>query len=400
MLTDRQLLILKVLVDEFIHSAQPVGSRSLSKNELIRLSSATIRNEMAELEEKGFIEKTHSSSGRVPSQKGYRFYVDYLLNPAHLEREAKLRIQKFVEQEQRQLEQIVTNTADLLSEITNYTAIALGPEAREQSLRKIQVVPLSSFSAVMILVTSTGTVYNQMVTLPPGVEPSELEKFVNIVNERLIGSSISKLMQTIEHEVHQVFESHVKNYKSLLQLLFSVSETRQQKNVYHVSGKTKMLNQPEFLSLDKVREYLEMIERENQLTEIVKHQKSGLSISIGKENNISKEDFHLYNEYNYGSYLLYRGIPVFIDSRADLYTPEFNGKKNEEGKYVGRDIFSDCINISNISTYYETKFDQYGITHVLIRDNSKLNMFLSKDDEHYKELYSDDSFVLYERVEE
>ena len=103
MLTDRQLLILKVLVDEFIHSAQPVGSRSLSKNELIRLSSATIRNEMAELEEKGFIEKTHSSSGRVPSQKGYRFYVDYLLNPAHLEREAKLRIQKFVEQEQRQL---------------------------------------------------------------------------------------------------------------------------------------------------------------------------------------------------------------------------------------------------------------------------------------------------------
>ncbi|HJA41284.1 MAG TPA: heat-inducible transcriptional repressor HrcA [Firmicutes bacterium] len=301
MLTDRQLLILKVLVDEFIHSAQPVGSRSLSKNELIRLSSATIRNEMAELEEKGFIEKTHSSSGRVPSQKGYRFYVDYLLNPAHLEREAKLRIQKFVEQEQRQLEQIVTNTADLLSEITNYTAIALGPEAREQSLRKIQVVPLSSFSAVMILVTSTGTVYNQMVTLPPGVEPSELEKFVNIVNERLIGSSISKLMQTIEHEVHQVFESHVKNYKSLLQLLFSVSETRQQKNVYHVSGKTKMLNQPEFLSLDKVREYLEMIERENQLTEIVKHQKSGLSISIGKENNISfLEDYSLVTA-TYGS---------------------------------------------------------------------------------------------------
>ena len=108
-------------------------------------------------------------------------------------------------------------------------------------------------------------------------------------------------MQTIEHEVHQVFESHVKNYKSLLQLLFSVSETRQQKNVYHVSGKTKMLNQPEFLSLDKVREYLEMIERENQLTEIVKHQKSGLSISIGKENNISfLEDYSLVTA-TYGS---------------------------------------------------------------------------------------------------
>lgn len=116
--------------------------------------------------------------------------------------------------------------------------------------------------------------------------------------------------------------------------------------------------------------------------------------------NIDISTMRIFNEYNYGSYMLYRGIPVFIDSRADLYTPEFNGTKNEEGEYVGRDIFSDCINISNISTYYETKFDQYGITHVLIRDNSKLHMFLSRDDEHYKELYSDDSFVLYERVEE
>ena len=115
--------------------------------------------------------------------------------------------------------------------------------------------------------------------------------------------------------------------------------------------------------------------------------------------NIDISTMRIFNEYNYGSYILYRGIPVFIDSRADLYTPEFNGKKNEEGKYVGRDIFSDCINISNISTYYENKFEQYGITHVLIRDNSKLNMFLSRDKEHYKELYSDDSFVLYERVD-
>ena len=227
--------------------------------------------------------------------------MDYLLRPEHLEKDAKSRIHKFVEQEQRQLESIVASTADLLSEITNYTAIALGPEAREQSLKKIQIVPLSEFSAVMILVTSTGSVYNQMVPLPTGVESSELEKFVNIVNERLIGIPISQLIQVIENEIYQVFESHVKNYKSLLQLLFTVSQVEEQKNIYHVSGKTKMLNQPEFLSLSKVRDYLEMIERENQLTEIVKHQKSGLSISIGKENNISfLEDYSLITA-TYGS---------------------------------------------------------------------------------------------------
>lgn len=114
--------------------------------------------------------------------------------------------------------------------------------------------------------------------------------------------------------------------------------------------------------------------------------------------NLDIDNIRLFNEYNYGSYLLYRGIPVFIDSRADLYAPEFNGTKNSEGKYEGRDIFSDYINVSNISTYYENKMEQYDITHVIIGKKTKLNMFLSRDNK-YKELYSDDNFVVYERLE-
>lgn len=113
--------------------------------------------------------------------------------------------------------------------------------------------------------------------------------------------------------------------------------------------------------------------------------------------NLDINNIRLFNEYNYGSYLLYRGIPVFIDSRADLYAPEFNGTKNEEGKWEGRDIFSDYINVSNIGTYYEDKMEEYEITHVIIGKRTKLNMFLSRDD-NYKELYSDDSFVIYERL--
>lgn len=112
--------------------------------------------------------------------------------------------------------------------------------------------------------------------------------------------------------------------------------------------------------------------------------------------NLDVENIRLYNEYNYGSYLLFRGIPVFIDSRADLYAPEFNGTKNEEGKYEGRNIFSDYINISSIGTYYETKFDEYDITHAIVVKKAKLNMFLSRNSD-YKELYSDDNFVIYER---
>ena len=106
--------------------------------------------------------------------------------------------------------------------------------------------------------------------------------------------------------------------------------------------------------------------------------------------NLDTKTMRIYNEYNYGSYLLYRGIPVFIASRAELYTPQFNG-------VAGRDIFSDYINISNISTYYEDKFESYGITHVIVKRNAKLNMFLSRD-KKYKQLYVDKYYVIYERT--
>lgn len=114
--------------------------------------------------------------------------------------------------------------------------------------------------------------------------------------------------------------------------------------------------------------------------------------------NLDLDKIKLYNEYNYGSYLLYRGIPVFIDSRADLYAPEFNGTKDENGKYQGRDIFTDYINISSIATYYHDKFESYGITHVMMKKNSKLNMLVSRDD-RYKKIYGDKNFVIYERLE-
>lgn len=115
--------------------------------------------------------------------------------------------------------------------------------------------------------------------------------------------------------------------------------------------------------------------------------------------NVDLSTMKIYNEYNYGSYLLFRGIPVFVDSRADLYTPQFNGKKNDDGKYEGKDIFSDYINTSNIGVYYENKFEEYDITHVLIRKNSKLNMFISRNDK-YIELYGDNNFVFYQRNED
>lgn len=114
--------------------------------------------------------------------------------------------------------------------------------------------------------------------------------------------------------------------------------------------------------------------------------------------NLDVENIKLYNEYNYGSYLLFRGIPVFIDSRCDLYSPEFNGTYNKEEKeYEGRDIFSDALNIAGVAVDYETKFEEYGVTHVILYANAKLAMIL-EDDPNYDLIYSDDNFVIFERL--
>lgn len=115
--------------------------------------------------------------------------------------------------------------------------------------------------------------------------------------------------------------------------------------------------------------------------------------------NLDYKNIRMFNEYNYGSYLLLEDIPVFIDSRCDLYTPEFNGEKGDDGKYHGQDIFSDFMNISSIATYYDTKFNEYDITHVMTKTNTKLNMLLSRDEE-YKQIYKDDNFIIYERENE
>src|SRR4051794_7213976 len=176
MLTGRQLLILQVIIEDFIQSAQPVGSRSLSKKEEITFSSATIRNEMSDLEDMGFLEKTHTSSGRVPSEKGYRYYVDHLLAPQKLKK-GEIRLLKSVYAERiYELEKIVQKSAKILSELTNYTSIVLGPKVKDNKLKKIQIVPISNETAIALIVTDTGHVENKMISLPPSFDLNEIEK--------------------------------------------------------------------------------------------------------------------------------------------------------------------------------------------------------------------------------
>ncbi|MDE3839670.1 heat-inducible transcriptional repressor HrcA [Bacillus methanolicus] len=286
MLTDRQLLILQVIVDDFIRSAQPVGSRSLSKKEEISLSSATIRNEMADLEELGYIEKTHTSSGRIPSEKGYRYYVDHLLSPQKLRQEEVQKIKSIFAERIYELEIIVQKSAQILSDLTNYTAIVLGPAVRDNKLKRIQIVPLNKTTAIAIIVTDTGHVEDRMFHLPPSIDSSELEKLVNILNERLIGVPIVDLNEKIYKEVASLLRQHIKSYDLLLHTIADTLKVPANEKLFF-GGKTNMLRQPEFHDIDKIRDLLAIIEEEDRIYELIPKNPMGISVKIGRENKYS-----------------------------------------------------------------------------------------------------------------
>lgn len=284
MLTDRQLLILQVIVDDFIQNAQPVGSRSLAKKDEILYSSATIRNEMADLEELGFIEKTHTSSGRIPSEKGYRYYVDHLLSPQKLAHQDMHKIKSIFAERIYEMELIVKNSAEILSELTDYTAIVLGPTARDHKLKKIQIVPLNKETAIAIIVTDTGHVENKMFHLPESLDSSDIEKLVNILNERLTGVSLDRLNDNIFKEVAVLLRQHIHHYDAILYNLSDSLKLIHNEKLFF-GGKTNMLSQPEFHDIDKVRNLLRLIEQEDDFYEILRKNPAGIHIRIGRENN-------------------------------------------------------------------------------------------------------------------
>ncbi|WP_067727365.1 heat-inducible transcriptional repressor HrcA [Oceanobacillus damuensis] len=284
MLTERQLIILQVIIDDFIDSARPVGSRALSKKANLPYSAATIRNEMADLEELGFLEKTHTSSGRVPSEKGYRYYVDHLIGPSTNPNEIRI-LEDIIQDGFFEFEQIVQMSAEVLSELTNYTSIILGPEMFETTLKQIQILPLSDHSAVAILVTNTGHVEHRSFTIPEKINSSDLEKMVNIMNERLKGVPIIKLQEVLHTEIALLMRMYIDDFEKSFDYLKAFIVTDNPVKLY-IGGKSNILMQPEFNDVDKIRSFFTMMEKENELANILKNSKNGIEVTIGNENEV------------------------------------------------------------------------------------------------------------------
>ena len=285
LLSERQKMILAAIVDDYIRSAEPVGSRSISKRGDVGYSAATIRNEMSDLEELGFLEQPHTSSGRIPSNKGYRYYVDHLLVPSALTVEEKRSIKAFFERKIQEVESVVQQAAAILSNLTNYTAVALGPETYKATLASLQLVPLNETSAVAIIVTNTGHVENRTVSIPEGVPVNEIEKFVNLMNAKLKGVPLYRLRSKMYNELISELSKHVEGYEDLLAAVEAVLEKEENDRLY-LSGTTKMLSQPEFKDVDKVKSIFEVFGRSDMMRRAIAGDKEGIQVKIGVENNL------------------------------------------------------------------------------------------------------------------
>ncbi|MEI7028069.1 heat-inducible transcriptional repressor HrcA [Paenibacillus sp. y28] len=283
MLTERQRLVLSAIVDDYIRSAEPVGSRSISKRGEVGFSAATIRNEMSDLEELGFLEQPHTSAGRIPSHKGYRYYVDHLVQLRGLDSREKSMLKVFFAEKMEETEQVVQQAAMILSSLTNYTSIVLGPEMFNTTLKHLQIVPLNEKTAVAIIVTNTGHVENKTVTIPDNLPIEELEKFVNLLNAKLKGVSLLHFRAKLYNEISSEMSKYVSQYEELLHMLENVVEPGDEDRIF-VSGSTNILTQPEFRDVDKVKGLLDLFAQPMTLMKLFHSVPEGIQVRIGAEN--------------------------------------------------------------------------------------------------------------------
>ena len=283
MLSNRQIQILHAIVDNYIRNAEPIGSRTISKREDIGYSSATIRNEMADLEDLGFLEQPHTSAGRIPSQKGYRYYVDNILQPKQLTKEEISRIKILFAEKYFAFEQITQQTAAILSGLTNYTSIVLGHEVKETLLKHIQMIPLNSTTAVAIIVTNTGKVENKTIQVPEGVPISEIERLVNFLNSKLVGMPLLEVKHRIYQEISNELQKVFDNYQRLIEMLEQAFQSHPEDLVF-LKGTTNIMMQPEFRDVDKIKDILEFLDTNEQLLKHFGSPTLGVQVKIGTEN--------------------------------------------------------------------------------------------------------------------
>ena len=286
MLDERKQRILQAVIQDYIFSAEPVGSRTLARKYDLGVSPATIRNEMADLEMLGYLEHIHTSSGRVPSSKGYRLYVDSLLPVQPMTDAEKVMIDKWYKAKVQQLDQVFQETAKIISKLTRNVSLVLAPQISKAAFRCMQFLPLDDHRVIAVLMTDAGFVENRIMEMPAGSSFEDFQRMAKVINGCLAGHTLG----AIQNGSLKKIEAEIGDnglYESAMTLIDKALNSQRKERLY-LGGTTEMMEQPEFHNVDKVKELLIMLEKDQLMKDILKaHLGDGLTVTIGQENEYS-----------------------------------------------------------------------------------------------------------------
>ena len=283
-LNERKLQILQAIVADFIYSAEPVGSRTLSRKYDMGISPATIRNEMSDLEDMGYLSHPHTSAGRIPSDKAYRLYVNQMMQGYEMSPAEKRSIAEKLTKNVTELERTIEYAATLLSELTNLASFAITPNRTENRLKYINFLPVDDNTVVLMLVGEDGKVSNNTVRLETPYTPDNLELMSKVMTHSFKGKTISdiltldviKAFETDMSALSKFAGSIVPNFLETLERMLSVD--------LYVDGLTNIFSIPEYNDIQRAKCFLEMVHRKQHFTEVLINRDNGLIITIGGEN--------------------------------------------------------------------------------------------------------------------
>lgn len=287
LLTSRQNLLLKMIIEEYIQTATPVGSKSICA--AMGCSSATIRAEMSTLEELGLLEKTHISSGRVPSEKGYRYYVDNIMEAKELSGEDVLKLQCIMDNKSLTVSDVISRSMEIVAEMTNYTAVVLGNSSKDNLINKVEVIPIDEKNLVAIVVTDKGHVEHKNIYLDGKVSSNDISKTIELINKLIVGTPINEVGSFLEFNVKPIISNYVQQHEILYNAFYNAfSDFASNVNHVNMSGRINMLKQPEFSDADKIKEIISKFE-DKELVNSIQEEDSGVKIYIGSENNFDDD---------------------------------------------------------------------------------------------------------------
>lgn len=282
---ERKIRILQAIINDYINTAEPVGSRTIAKKYNLGISSATIRNEMADLEEMGYLEHLHTSSGRKPSDKGYRLYVDKLMQLPQLTLEEENLIKgQLLNAALFEVDKIVKQATQLLSELTKLTCIVKTPSESFSYIKSIQLLNVDSSNVLAVIITDTGFIKNTIIRVKKPVSTDMLVKLSNILNARLNNLTVEEINLSVINSLKNDLANHEEIFDAIIPALYESLSTPQSSEVY-LEGTTNIFNYPEYNDIEKAREFLYLLNNKESVRGLLANT-NNISISIGGENDI------------------------------------------------------------------------------------------------------------------